>query len=220
MIGISSRPKTLMLLCGILILSCAEKPEEFALIATEKGDIFLRFFPDEAPKHVDSFKTLAREGYYNGTDFHRVIAGFIIQGGDPNSKDGDRLNDGLGGRAGKYYGIGDKNNPNTWRLPAEFSSLPHNRGTLSMARSPSGNDTAGSQFFICIEPRPSLNNEYTVFGEVVQGINVVDSIAAVFTPRKRNPNYQRPDGDSPIPDVFMDIHIGTADELGLELPSG
>ncbi|MEE2877127.1 MAG: peptidylprolyl isomerase [Candidatus Neomarinimicrobiota bacterium] len=202
-----------------MIISCAGQPEEYALIATEKGNIYLKFLPDVAPKHVESFKTLAREGYFNGTDFHRVIAGFIIQGGDPNSKDGDRLNDGLGGRAGKYYGIGDKDNPNTWRLPAEFSSLPHNRGTLSMARSPSGNDTAGSQFFICIEPRPSLNNQYTIFGEVVQGINVVDSIAAVFTPRKRNPNYERPDGDSPIMDVFMDVHIGTAEELGIELSS-
>ncbi len=151
MISISSRFKALLFLSGILLISCAEQPEEYALISTEKGNIFLRFFPDEAPKHVDSFKTLAREEYFNGTDFHRVIPGFVIQGGDPNSKDGDRLNDGLGGRAGKYYGIGDKDNPDTWRLPAEFSSLPHKRGTLSMARSPSGNDTAGSQFFICIE---------------------------------------------------------------------
>ena len=220
MIDVSSRLTTLLFLCTILLMSCAEEPEYYALIATEEGNIFLRFFPDEAPKHVDSFKTLAREGYYNGTNFHRVIAGFVIQGGDPNSKDGDRLNDGLGGRAGNYYGIGDEDDPNSWRLPAEFSSLPHKRGTLSMARSPRGNDTAGSQFFICINPQPNLNNQYTVFGEVIQGINVVDSIANVFTPRKRNPNYQRPDKDNPKPAVFMDVYIGTADELGLELPSG
>lgn len=209
----------LLLILEILMISCSEKPEEYALIFTEKGKILLRFFPDKAPKHVESFKILAREGFFDGTNFHRVISGFVIQGGDSNSKDGDRLNDGQGGRAGKYYGFGDKKSPDTWTIPAEFNERPHKKGTLSMARSPQDNDSAGSQFFICLDSLPDLDGKYTVFGEVVQGMDTVEKIANILTPRKRNPYYSRPDKDSPIRDVFMEIKIGTEKELELHIPS-
>ena len=199
-----------------IFLSCVQKPEEYAVIDTEEGQIVLKFFPDVAPKHVESFKILARDGYFNGTSFHRIVPGFVIQGGDPNSKDGDRYNDGLGGRAGKYYGIGEKDNPDTWMLPAEFNDRPHRRGTLSMARGPQEN-SAGSQFFICVGDQFQLDNKYTVFGEVIEGLDTVDRIVETLTPRKRNPNYERPDGYNPVFGMFMDITIGTVEELKLDL---
>lgn len=202
-----------------LFISCANTPEEYALLVTDEGKIYLRFFPDVAPKHVESFKILAREGYFNGTTFHRVVSGFVIQGGDPNTKDRERGNDGQGGRAGKYYGIGDRDDPDTWNLPAEFNSKSHKRGTLSMARFPKGNDTAGSQFFICLDDLPRLDGQYTVFGEVVKGMDTVDRIADAWTPQKRDPDYKRPDADIPIFDIYMDVHIGTAEELELDLSS-
>ena len=208
--------KLSLFLMTAIFLSCVQKPEEYAIIATEAGRIVLKFFPDVAPKHVESFKILARDGFFNGTSFHRIVPGFVIQGGDPNSKDGDRYNDGLGGRAGKYYGIGEKDNPDTWMLPAEFNDRPHRRGTLSMARGPQEN-SAGSQFFICVGNQFQLDNKYTVFGEVIEGLDTVDRIVETLTPRKRNPNYERPDGYNPVFGMFMDITIGTAEELKLDL---
>ncbi len=218
--GTRWRSKIILSLCGVVLMSCAEQPEEYALLVTDEGQIVLRFFPEIAPKHVESFKILAREGYFNGTRFHRVISDFMIQAGDPNTKDRDRGNDGRGGRAGKYYGIGDRDNPETWLLPAEFSSKSHKRGILSMARSPTGHDTAGSQFFICLVDVTRLDGEYTVFGEVVKGMDAVDRIGDTWTPRKRNPQYNRPDKDNPIFDIYMDVTIGTSEELGLALPAG
>tara|TARA_B100000029_G_C17602904_1_gene966384 strand:- start:1497 stop:2162 length:666 start_codon:yes stop_codon:yes gene_type:complete len=200
----------------MLVISCNENPEEYAVIITEKGKIFLRFFPEIAPKHVESFKILAREGLYNGTSFHRVIKDFVIQGGDPNSKDGDSFNDGQGGRAGKYFGIGEKDIPDTWTIPAEFNDMKHKKGTLSMARAKE-NDSAGSQFFICLDRLPTLDGKYTIFGEVIDGMDIVEKIGDAYTPRKRNPYYSRPDGDNPRPNIFMDVEIGIAEELGLEL---
>ena len=216
MIKISVITKVSFFLMTAIFLSCVQKPEEYAVIDTEEGQIVLKFFPDVAPKHVESFKILALDGFFNGTSFHRIVPGFVIQGGDPNSKDGDRYNDGLGGRAGKYYGIGEKDNPDTWMLPAEFNDRPHRRGTLSMARGPQEN-SAGSQFFICVGDQFQLDNKYTVFGEVIEGLDTVDRIVDTFTPRKRNPNYQRSDGDNPVFGMFMDITIGTAEELKLDL---
>ena len=213
---ISVITKVSVFLVTVIFLSCVQKPEEYAVIDTEEGQIVLQFFPDVAPKHVESFKILARDGYFNGTSFHRIVPGFVIQGGDPNSKDGDRYNDGLGGRAGKYYGIGEKDNPDTWMLPAEFNDRPHRRGTLSMARGPQEN-SAGSQFFICVGDQFQLDNKYTVFGEVIEGLDTVDRIVETLTPRKRNPNYERPDGYNPVFGMFMDITIGTAEELKLDL---
>ena len=216
MIKISVLTKVSFFLMTLIFLSCVQKPEEYAIIETEEGQIVLKFFPDVAPKHVESFKILAREGYFNGTSFHRVIPGFVIQGGDPNSKDGDRYNDGQGGRAGKYYGVGEEENPDTWMLPAEFNDRPHKRGTLSMARS-SEENSAGSQFFICVDDLPQLDDKYTVFGEVIEGLDTVDRIVDTLTPRKRNSNYQRPDGDNPVFGMFMDVTIGTVEELKLDL---
>ena len=216
MIKTSLITKLSLFLMITIFLSCVQKPEEYAVIDTEEGQIVLQFFPDVAPKHVESFKILARDGYFNGTSFHRIVPGFVIQGGDPNSKDGDRYNDGLGGRAGKYYGIGEKDNPDTLMLPPEINESPHRRGSLSMARGPQEN-SAGSQFFICVGDQFQLDNKYTVFGEVIEGLDTVDRIVETLTPRKRNPNYERPDGYNPVFGMFMDITIGTAEELKLDL---
>jgi len=134
-----------------------------AVIKTAKGDIVVRFFPDVAPVTVASFLHLARSGFYNGLRFHRVEPGFVIQGGDPKSRDPNAPDVGTGGPG--YY------------LPAEFNNKPHKTGTLSMARSQSPN-SGGSQFFICLGDQPSLDNQYTVFGETVSGMEVVQSITA------------------------------------------
>ena len=145
--------------------------EQRAIIHTNLGDITLRFFPEVAPNHVNNFIELAKKGFYNGTTFHRVIPGFVIQGGDPNSKDPDRSKHGMGGPG--------------YQLKAEFNKKPHRRGTLSMARS-GHPDSAGSQFFICVADVPSLDGQYTVFGEVTKGIEVADKIVSL--PRDRNDN--------------------------------
>jgi len=149
--------------------------ETTAIIETRFGNIKLRFFPDVAPNHVNNFIELARKGFYDGTVFHRIIPGFMIQGGDPNSKGPDRAK----------YGTG---NPG-YTLKAEFNNRPHKRGTLSMARS-SDPDSAGSQFFICVADAPYLDGKYTVFGEVVSGMDVVDRIVNQPRDRRNNP-YDR-----------------------------
>jgi len=133
-----------------------------AVIKTDKGDIVLRFFPDSAPVTVASFIHLARTGFYNGTTFHRVVPGFVIQGGDLKSKDPNAQDVGTGGPG--------------YNIPLEASNRPHVTGTLSMARSNDPN-SGGSQFFICLGDQPSLNGQYTVFGEVVSGQDVVNKIA-------------------------------------------
>jgi len=145
--------------------------EQRAIIYTSLGDITLRFFPEVAPNHVNNFIELAQKGFYNGTTFHRVIPKFVIQGGDPNSKNPDRSKHGMGGPG--------------YQLKAEFNKKPHRRGTLSMARS-GHPDSAGSQFFICVADVPSLDGQYTVFGEVTKGMEVVDKI--VSQPRDGNDN--------------------------------
>lgn len=133
-----------------------------AVVRTDRGDIVLQFYPDAAPVSVASFLHLARTGFYNGTRFHRVEPGFVIQGGDPKSKDPNAPDVGTGGPG--------------YKLPAEFSSRKHETGTLAMARSQDP-DSAGSQFYICLAPQPSLDGEYTVFGHVVSGMDVVNKIA-------------------------------------------
>jgi peptidyl-prolyl cis-trans isomerase B (cyclophilin B) len=144
-----------------------------AVIETKFGKITLKFFPDVAPKHVNSFIELASEGFFDGTTFHRVVPGFVIQGGDPNSKSDDRSKHGTGGPG--------------YTLKAEFSKLPHTKGTLSMARAGDPN-SAGSQFFICVADAPFLDGQYTVFGEVIDGMNVVDEIVAQPRDSRDNPN--------------------------------
>lgn len=149
--------------------------ETRAVIETSQGNIELRFYPDAAPNHVNNFIELAKKGFYDGSTFHRVIPGFMIQGGDPNSKDPDRSKHGTGGPG--------------YQIKAEFNDKPHKRGTLSMARAQHP-DSAGSQFFICVADAPFLNKKYTVFGEVVSGMDVADKI--VNQPRDKNDNpHQR-----------------------------
>jgi peptidyl-prolyl cis-trans isomerase B (cyclophilin B) len=143
-----------------------------AFIETKFGTIELIFFPDIAPKHVNNFIDLAKKSFYNGTIFHRVIPGFMIQGGDPNTIDPDRSRHGMGGPGHS--------------VKAEFSKKPHRRGTLSMARS-ANPDSAGSQFFICVADASFLDGQYTVFGEVVSGMEAVDAIVSQPTDGNDNP---------------------------------
>lgn len=165
------------------------KGEEVAILDTNLGKIVLRFFQDKAPGHVDSFKKLAKKGFYDGSKFHRVIPGFMIQGGDPNSKDDNRMNDGMGGPG--------------FTIKGEMNDVPHLRGILSMARTPDP-DSAGSQFFICVADVPFLNPKfaggklvpgsegYTVWGAVVTGMDVVDKIVNLQRDRNDNPLASNP----------------------------
>lgn len=159
---------------------------EQAVIETTFGSITLQFFSDSAPGHVKNFMDLARKGFYDGTTFHRVIPGFMIQGGDPNSKSPDKSRHGMGGPG--------------YTIKAEFNARPHKRGTLSMARA-GHPDSAGSQFFICVKDSPFLDRQYTVFGEVVSGMEVADKI--VNAPRDRN--------DNPNDRIEMKVKIAAAE---------
>ena len=143
-----------------------------AILETTMGNIEIAFFPDVAPGHVDNFKKLAGDGFYDGTIFHRVIPGFMIQGGDPNSKSDDRSTHGMGG-------------PDS-SVKAEFNDKKHKRGIVSMARSQDP-DSAGSQFFIVVEDSPFLDGQYTVFGEVVDGMDVADKIVNTKRDSRDNP---------------------------------
>ena len=136
------------------------------------GEIVLKFFPDVAPGHVNNFIKLSQEGFYNGTTFHRVIPGFMIQGGDPNSKTSDRSSHGMGGPG--------------YKVKAEFNSTPHKRGIVSMARA-NDPDSAGSQFFICVSDANFLDWQYTAFGEVESGIDVADKIVSMKRDGRDNP---------------------------------
>ena len=186
---------TTYLAISIFIAGCGSKEKgkesimdkENAVISTQFGDIVVEFFDDIAPKHVESFKLHAQNGYYNGTTFHRVIPGFMIQGGDPLTKSDDRSRHGTGGNAAKYFGIGTESDESTWDLPAEFSPTPHERGILSMARSQNP-DSGGSQFFICVADARFLDNQYTVFGKVVSGMDAVDAIVSAPRDARDNPN--------------------------------
>jgi peptidyl-prolyl cis-trans isomerase B (cyclophilin B) len=150
-----------------------------AIIKTKFGDIEVKFFPDVAPKHVENFVKLAKEGFYNGTIFHRVIPGFMIQGGDPNTKDSLRK---------ESYGQGGPKDENgkPITVKAEFSDTPHKRGVVSMARA-ADPDSAGSQFFIVVEDSRFLDRKYTVFGEVTKGIGVADKIVNLSRDERDNP---------------------------------
>ena len=136
---------------------------EVAVLKTSEGEMVLEFWPDVAPGHVENFKTLAKKGFYDGTCFHRVIKGFMIQGGDPNTK--DETKKGSWGTGGPGY-----------QIKAEFNDKPHTRGVLSMARSASP-DSAGSQFFICHGDPSFLDKKYTVFGKLIKGDDVLEKIA-------------------------------------------
>ena len=154
--------------------SKAETPKgPRAIIKTKFGDIEIKFYPDVAPKHVDNFIKLAKSGFYNGTIFHRVIPGFMIQGGDPNTK--DSLKKDIYGQGGPGHTV-----------KAEFSDTPHKRGIVSMARA-ADPDTAGSQFFIVVEDSRFLDRKYSVFGEVTKGIGVADKIVNLARDERDNP---------------------------------
>ncbi|HEV2994723.1 MAG TPA: peptidylprolyl isomerase [Chthoniobacterales bacterium] len=135
---------------------------EVAMIKTSEGDMVVQFWTDAAPKTIQNFKKLARSGFYDGTTFHRIVKGFMIQGGDPLSKDPNKEN---------LYGTGGPG----YKIKAEFNDHPHERGVISMAREPDP-DSAGSQFFICLAPVPRLDHQYTTFGKVIKGTDALEKI--------------------------------------------
>ena len=201
------RSLVLLLLVASMVLSvpAAQAADPvFARLETDAGNILLVFYPELAPNHVRNFVHLSETGFYDGSKFHRIVPGFVIQGGDPNSKDSDPRNDGLGGPTMSdvltaedmelvsqvndllekrgYLGLDGPAN-----LKAEFSkTIKHGRGTLSMARSQDV-DSAGSQFFICVDVTSQLDGNYTVFGHVVSGIEVAD----VIVNAEKNPSAGR-----------------------------
>ena len=159
--------KILLIFFFILFINHVQAEEDFMIMKLKDGNVIIELFNDIAPNHVKRFKKLSEEKKYDGVVFHRVIDGFMAQTGDvkfgnSNSESYD-LN-----RAG----TGDSDYPN---LKAEFSDIPHERGTVSMARS-ADPDSANSQFFICFQAYPSLDRQYTVFGRVVKGMEFVDLI--------------------------------------------
>jgi peptidyl-prolyl cis-trans isomerase B (cyclophilin B) len=153
--------------------SNADSKSPHVLVKTKFGEMEIVLFPDLAPKHVESFLKLAKSGFYNGTIFHRIIPGFMIQGGDPLTKDpANRSRYGTGGPG--------------YNLPAEFNRVAHEKGILSAARTADPN-SAGSQFFIVADKAPHLDGQYTVFGEIVKGLEVVDTIVNQPRDMKDNP---------------------------------
>ncbi|MDP2138246.1 MAG: peptidylprolyl isomerase [Candidatus Didemnitutus sp.] len=141
-------------------------PNEVAVIKTSYGEMTVSFWPDVAPKTVENFKKLAREGFYDGTAFHRIIKGFMVQGGCPNTREGETGMPGTGGPG--------------WKVKAEFNEKSHVRGVISMARS-AHPDSAGSQFFICDGDAKFLDRQYTAFGELTAGDDVLKQLANVPT---------------------------------------
>ena len=139
--------------------------KEVAVFKTSEGELVAEFWPDVAPKTVENFKKLAKSGFYDGTAFHRIIKGFMAQGGDPLTKDASKES---------MWGTGDPG----YKIKAEFNAKKHERGVLSMARS-ADPDSAGSQFFLCFGPAPMLDNKYTAFGKVIKGDAVLDKLANV-----------------------------------------
>jgi peptidyl-prolyl cis-trans isomerase B (cyclophilin B) len=141
----------------------AVAPGTEAVVETAKGSFTIRLLPEIAPKHAALFVKTAKAGGYDGTTFHRVIMGGIIQGGDPLTKDPAKPS---------QYGTGGLG-----LLKAELSDRPFVRGTVAAVRRPSSLDSAGTQFFVCLAPQPALAGQYTIFGEVVSGMDVVDQIS-------------------------------------------
>ena len=192
------------LLLSSALLAADEKKEEaspvnteneVAVIKTSEGDMTVQFWTDAAPKTIENFKKLARAGFYNGTIFHRIVKGFMIQGGDPNSKDPAKEN---------RYGEGGPG----YKIKAEFNDHSHERGVISMAREPDP-DSAGSQFFICLGPVPRLDHQYTTFGKLIKGDDVLGKIGD--TPVTRN---SMGENSKPTKRVTIEkIDIGPADSV-------
>lgn len=152
--------------------------EEVAVIKTIHGEMTVAFWPEVAPKTVENFKKLAREGFYDGTAFHRIVAGFMVQGGDPLTKDASK--EGAWGTGGPGYSI-----------KAEFNDRSHQRGVLSMARSASP-DSAGSQFLICLGDASFLDKKYTAFGKLIKGDEVLAKLGSVETASAGRGEKSRP----------------------------
>lgn len=183
----------LMVLCALALFAAAPKkgtgaagkgkkvttPRDYAntlaTLQTDMGDITLKFFYDKAPKHVENFVDLAAKGFYDGTMFHRVIPGFMVQGGDPLTKKEED--------PARPYGTGGSEK----KVKAEFNDTLHKRGILSMARSQDPN-SASSQFFIVVKDSNFLDNQYSAFGEVVSGMEAADKIAAAPRNSQDRPN--------------------------------
>ena len=162
-----------VILLSTLLLTAVVSAQEIAVIETKFGKIEMELFADKAPGHVKNFKDLAKKGFYDGTIFHRVIPGFMIQGGDPNNKSDDRATHGMGGPGHS--------------IQAEFNDTPHKRGILSMARSQNPN-SAGSQFFIVVKKSSFLDGKYTAFGKVLSGMAVADQIVNAPRDKRDNPD--------------------------------
>ncbi|MFH0882440.1 MAG: peptidylprolyl isomerase, partial [bacterium] len=184
----------LLIAAALAILGCGGGvKKEVAVMQTDMGTVILGFYPDIASKTVARFKELAREGFYDGVLFHRVIPGFVVQSGDPKTKDPNT--------PPMEYGTGGSGQ----NLPAEFSELKHKRGTLAMARAQDPN-SADSQFYIALEAQPHLDGKYTIFGEVLKGMDVIDRIAAVETDARDVPRQ---------PIHILSIKIVSRKEAGL-----
>ncbi len=151
---------------------------EVAVIKTSEGDMVVQFWNDAAPNTIENFKKLARSGFYDGTIFHRIVKGFMIQGGDPNSKD-------LGKESS--YGEGGPG----YKIKAEFNDRSHEHGVISMARS-SDPDSAGSQFFICLASVPRLDHQYTIFGRLIKGDDVLGKIGGTPVTRSSTGENSKP----------------------------
>ena len=162
-----------VILLSALFFTSAVSAQEIAVIETNLGKIKVEFLENKAPGHVKNFKDLAKKGFYDGTIFHRVIPGFMIQGGDPNTKSSDRSKHGMGGPG--------------YSIKAEFNDTPHKRGILSMARSQDPN-SAGSQFFIVVKKSSFLDGKYTAFGKVLSGMAVADQIVNAPRDKRDNPD--------------------------------
>ena len=162
-----------VILLSTLLLTAVVSAQEIAVIETKFGKIEMELFADKAPGHVKNFKDLAKKGFYDGTIFHRVIPGFMAQGGDPNTKSDDRTTHGMGGPGHS--------------IQAEFNDTPHKRGILSMARSQDPN-SAGSQFFIVVKKSSFLDGKYTAFGKVLSGMAVADQIVNAPRDKRDNPD--------------------------------
>jgi peptidyl-prolyl cis-trans isomerase B (cyclophilin B) len=145
--------------------AAATQPKEVAVFKTSEGEMVAEFWSDVAPNTVENFKKLAKAGFYDGTAFHRIIKGFMAQGGDPLTKDPSKES---------MWGTGDPG----YKIKAEFNEKKHVRGVLSMARS-ADPDSAGSQFFLCFGPATALDNKYTAFGKIIKGDAVLDKLANV-----------------------------------------
>ena len=179
------------LLCGLAVsaedkaLTKTDKKEtpvsnttnEVAVIKTVAGDMVIEFWPDVAPKTVENFKTLAKKGFYDGTAFHRIIKGFMVQGGDPLTKDDTKQN---------RWGTGDPG----YKIKAEFNERSHKRGVISMARSQDP-DSAGSQFFICHGDPSFLDRQYTAFGKLIQGDDVLEKLATTKVGSQDRPDKRQ-----------------------------